>query len=94
MSVSGAVTVAGAVMLGLALSDRSSVEGAADGAAWSDVSGAYDRATPLSAVGLAAIGVGLAGAAIGVVLLLGQGSDGTETAVALSPTGLAIRGSF
>ncbi len=76
VGVGGALTIAGAVLSGLGLSDRASVESPAPGAQWSDIMAAYDRGPVLEGVGFSTLAVGLVGLAVGVVLVLTSSGDG------------------
>jgi tetratricopeptide (TPR) repeat protein len=87
-----AVTVAGAVLVGVAASNVASVEGAAQGSRWSSVSGSYDQSEPLSIAGFVCLGVGVAGAAGGLGWALAGG--GSRTEVAILPGSVSVRGSF
>lgn len=71
-----AVAITGGVLLGVGKSDASSVENAPQGTAFSDVSGAADRAPVLMTTGTILIGVGVAGAAAGVWWLLSSDDGG------------------
>lgn len=82
----GAVAVAGGVMLGLGLADRASVEDAPMGTAWSEVAAAAERAPVLEVSGVLGLGIGLATAAVGVVVLLTGG--GSENASSTARAGL------
>ncbi len=75
---SAAVAVVGVVLLALAQADIATVENVSDGGRWSDIEAAYDRAPVLSTVGAILLGVGVAGAALGVVLLVT--GDGEQSA--------------
>ena len=97
----GAVLVAGGmVFLLVAQSDIASVESPeGDEPRWSEVEGAHDRAPTLSAVGIVALGVGVAAVGAGLAwAVLGSGSsdaaadEGVE--VAVGPSGIVVAGSF
>lgn len=95
LAVGGAVTILGAVLVGLAAADVASVENATRGTAWADVSDAYDRSEALSIVGFVLLGVGVATAAVGVVLLaMGGGDDEAAAELRIGPGGLSLQGSF
>ena len=95
----GALIVGGVVLLALARSDIDQVENPGDDARWEpDSADAYDAAPVKSGVGIALLGVGAAGAAVGLVWALG-GSDersarATSLRVAVAPQRIAVRGSF
>jgi len=91
----GAVAITGAVLVGLAAADVASVENAERGSAWADVSDAYGRSEGMSIAGFVLIGVGVAAAAIGVVLLaLGGGDDEASADLRVGPGGLSVEGTF
>jgi len=96
----GALLVGGAILLGIGLSEAATVEGARSGTPWSSLEGAYERAPILQGVGAASLGVGVALAAIGGILLGVEGataSTPTRTDVVEVDVGLgdfALRGSF
>jgi hypothetical protein len=96
----GAVAVAGAVMLGLALADVAAVEDPAPGTRWADVEGAYDRSPVLSGVGIGALAAGLVAAGAGVVWLATAGGRTAREATAptarfgVGPGGVRIWGTF
>jgi tetratricopeptide (TPR) repeat protein len=96
IGASAAVAVAGGVLLGVGLADVSTVENAAPPSTWADVEGAYDRAPVLTGIGIAALGVGLAGAAVGVVLAVAGGGDEQSPTAGLrvGPASLRLEGSF
>jgi tetratricopeptide (TPR) repeat protein len=94
VGIGGAAAITGAILIGLAAADVASVEGAAQGTAWADVSGAYDRSEPMSIAGGVLLGVGVAAAAAGVVWAVAGGSSGSSTEVAVGPGSVAVRGSF
>lgn len=81
----GVVAVGGAVTLGVGVSERARVEGAPGDASWADYAGSAERAPLLEGVGGAALGVGVALAATGVVLLLVDHPD--QPSVAVLPFG-------
>lgn len=90
-----AVAVAGSVLLALGQSARSSVEDAPVGSSWPEVSGDYDSAAPLGNAGIAGLGIGVAAAAIGVVLLVASGEkEGSSVEVSAGAQGLVVRGRF
>ncbi len=93
IGASAAVAIAGAIFVGIGVSDVSAVEGAPRGAVWDDYQSRYDRAPVLTTVGFVMLGVGVAGAALGVVLFATSGSDDSTT-VSLGPGSLRVRGTF
>ncbi len=91
----GAVAIVGAVLVGLAAADVASVENATRGTAWAEVSDAYERSEGLSIAGFVLLGVGVAAAAVGVILLAtGGGEDEASAALRVGPGGLSLEGSF
>ena len=94
----GAAAAAGAVLVGMAARGRNGVEEARDGASYADVSGAGNRASGLGYAGQILLGVGVAAAATGVVLMLVSGDDegdeGATVQLRVGPTSVAVQGSF
>lgn len=88
------VAVVGGVLLAVGLDDVSSIENAPDGIAWSSVAGALDRAPLLTGIGGVVLGLGIAGTAVGAVLLAVYGQGGTWVEVSALPGGIAARGRF
>jgi tetratricopeptide (TPR) repeat protein len=81
VGIGAAVAIAGAILVGVGMSDFSSVTDAAMGSHWADVHGAYDQAPILTGVGWACLGVGVAAAIGGVVwALVGGGGGGGDHA--------------
>ena len=87
-----AVAIGGVVLFAMAQSDVAAVEDAPVDSDWAEVRDAYDRAPLLSGIGIALIGVGVAGAALGLVLIVGDGSS--EAQVAFGPGSASVRGRF
>lgn len=73
LGVGAAVAVAGAVVLGVGFADIATVQNAADGTSLSAIRDAHDQAPVLTGVGWAAIGVGVALAAAGLIWGLSTG---------------------
>jgi hypothetical protein len=96
LGVSIAVLVGGAVVAAIGANDYATVNGLADGAPYASVRDAGDRALPMLGVGIAAAGLGLVGAVIGIVLLGSRHDDPSAptTALRLTPGGLGVEGSF
>lgn len=96
VSTSAAVAIAGAVLLAIGVTDRGAIVGAPSGTLeWTRAEGDLATADTLSAVGGIALGVGVAGAAIGVALWAMPSSSGSDTVrVSFGPTGLRITGQF
>lgn len=96
LATGGALAVGGVVLLALAGSAVSEVEGSQPGTPWTDVESSYDAAPTLSTIGAIGLGLGVAAAGVGVVLLATGGSSETDTAAALriGPGTVAIQGSF
>ncbi len=70
LTIAGAIlAVAGAVMLAVGVVDLGTVENAADGTSWASLSGAYERAAPLTGVGTVSLAVGGAAAIAGGIWL-------------------------
>jgi len=94
--VSGsAAAVAGAVMLGVAASERASVDNAARGSSWAEHQPSHDLANTLTPAGGVVAGVGVLAVVAGVALLSVTGDD-EAASVEVGPTlgGLMLRGSF
>lgn len=87
----GALIVGGAVTLTLGLLDASDVENARD-VSYDTIRGAYERAPILQGVGAATLGVGVALAAVGGLML--SLSTNTETRISLLPNGVSFEGTF
>ena len=98
VGVGSALTIAGAIFLGLGISDASTVSDATAGSAeWADLESAYDRAPTLQWTGGALLGVGLAAVGTGIVWAVGQSgadADDGETWVALGLGSLTVGGRF
>lgn len=93
----GALAVGGAVLLGVGLSDSSSVEDAPDGAMWSDFENRASRGGTFQTVGTILLITGVVGAAAGVTLLVLGSSDSDDDApmyVRLGPGNLTLTGTF
>ena len=89
-----AVAVTGGVLLAVGQARRGKIEDAAVGTAWDDVA-QYDDADTFTGVGAALLGVGVAGAVVGVVLLSVGGEDEHPSAsLRLGPTGVSVRGAL
>jgi len=91
----GAFALTGAILLGVGAAERGNVDGAPVGSTWSEYEGSHETANTLTPIGAALLGVGVAAAAVGIVLIVVGGDDGQES-VALVPTGngLIVRGRF
>lgn len=72
LGAGAAVLAAGVVLLALSFVDDATVQDAPDRSAWADVSGAYDRIIPFQVGGGIAIGVGVTGVVLGIVLAVGD----------------------
>ena len=93
---SAALLGAGAVLFVVGQRKAANVEQATEGTAWSAVSSDARHADPLRNAGLVLLGVGVAGAGVGIAwAIAGRGSpDGASARVELLPGGLRLRGSF
>lgn len=95
IGVGAAAAITGAVLVGLAAADVASVEGAERGTSWASVSDAYGRSEALSIAGFVLLGVGVAAAAVGVVLMVSGGGDSGESArLRIGPGSLSLEGAF
>jgi hypothetical protein len=90
VGVSGAVAIAGGVMLGIALSDVSTVERSGPNTDWSDVEGKYERSPVLSTVGIAMLGAGAAGIAAGLTWHFLEPDETGALALEVSPLGATL----
>jgi tetratricopeptide (TPR) repeat protein len=95
VGLGGAVAIVGAVLVGVAFGDISTVEHAPDGVRYATVREADQAAPILSGVGWASLGVGVAVAVVGVAwAVAGSGSSGESAVLRIGPTGASIQGSF
>jgi tetratricopeptide (TPR) repeat protein len=74
VGIGGAAVVAGAILMGVGVSEAQRVTDAPSGSRWVDLAGAADSANTLWGVGIAAAAVGLAAVGAGIVWALGSGS--------------------
>jgi tetratricopeptide (TPR) repeat protein len=90
------VATGGGVLLGLALVDRSQVEGIEVGTRWSEVESQADRVKPFSTIGIVALAAGGAAAGVGLVWALAASgaADHEATSVSVGAGFLTIRGGF
>ncbi|HTU63064.1 MAG TPA: tetratricopeptide repeat protein [Polyangiales bacterium] len=96
MGAGGAALIAGAVLVGIAASDKSAVENADDGATWPELEPRYNRGRTFFPVGFALMGVGLAGVAAGLTWKLWPSSQERAPSARLhvSPLGVQLSGGF
>jgi tetratricopeptide (TPR) repeat protein len=96
MGAGGAALIAGAVLVGIAASDKSAVENAPEGKTWPDLEPRYNRGRTFFPVGFALMGVGLAGVAAGLTWKLWPSSRERASSARLrvSPLGLELSGGF
>jgi tetratricopeptide (TPR) repeat protein len=96
MGAGGAALIAGAVLVGIAASDKSAVENAAEGVTWPSLEPRYNRGRTFFPVGFALMGVGLAGVAAGLTWKLWPSSQERAASAQLrvSPLGVALSGGF
>lgn len=87
-----AVATAGGVMLGIGVAKRGSVNDAQRGADWSDHQSNHDLANSLTPIGIALLGVGVAVAAVGLVIQLRADDEPGVTAIRLGPGSLMLEG--
>jgi tetratricopeptide (TPR) repeat protein len=91
----GVVAIVGAILVGVAYGDIGTVQNAAMGTFYDSVMSADQQAPILSGVGFAAIGVGLAAAAAGIVWgIVGSSPSSESVAVRIGPGGVSIAGTF
>jgi tetratricopeptide (TPR) repeat protein len=91
IGASGAAVIAGAIFFVLAASAASTVENPPPMSTWADVEGDYDAANAFTIAGFAAAGVGVAGIALGIVLVVTAGDD---TQISAGLDGLRLSGTF
>jgi tetratricopeptide (TPR) repeat protein len=91
IGASGAAVIAGAIFFVLAAGAADTVENPPPMSTWADVEGDYDAANVSTITGIAATGLGVAGLALGVVLVVSAGGD-AEVSAGLD--GLRLRGTF
>jgi hypothetical protein len=91
VGVSGAIAVAGGVLLGVTASDISSVENARRGTEWSSVRSAYDRSPGLSTAGFLMVGAGVAGVALGLTWALWPSLEEAELSLRVAPGAVSFR---
>ncbi len=96
IGASGAAVLGGVVLFAVGLGANSDVESSADGTAWPEVSGDYDRGKLFTTLGAILGAVGIAGAAAGVVwLVVGSGESGERNVqVSAGLGGVSIGGTF
>jgi tetratricopeptide (TPR) repeat protein len=99
IGVSAAVAIAGGVLLAVALSNKASVENpnpSTDGGPrYADYQDKADSVLPLSAAGITALSVGVAGAAAGLTWkLMSDGERSPTAALSVAPGGLSLHGNF
>jgi hypothetical protein len=95
-SASGAVALAGGVLVAIGLSDKHAVEHPTTPAQWGDVESAYDRGSTLLPVGWALLGVGVAGVAVGLSWHFWPRESATAPRASLSvaPGGAVLTGAL
>jgi hypothetical protein len=92
---SATVTIAGGVLLALALSAKSKVESPRPNSSWADIKSDYNRVSPLSTAGFALLGAGVAGIAGSLVwAYVRKPGEETRVSVKASATGLSVSGVF
>jgi hypothetical protein len=91
VGVSGAVAIAGGVMLGIALNDVSTVEHTGPNTDWSDVESKYRRSPALSGAGIAMLAAGAAGIAAGLTWHFLEPDESQTIALDVSPLGATLR---
>jgi hypothetical protein len=94
VGVSGAMMAGGGVLLALAQSDVSTVEGAEKGTRWSELEGAYDGAPVKSTAGVVLLGVGAAGLVAGVLWALAEDDSDAAVNVTRQRDRLTLGGRF
>jgi tetratricopeptide (TPR) repeat protein len=95
VGASGAVLVTGGVLLGLALSDKSTVENAEDGTRLDAIEAAHDRVPTFSTVGGILLGAGVAGLAASITWIVidaGNETRGGNVALRVGPGVVQLEG--
>jgi tetratricopeptide (TPR) repeat protein len=92
----GAALIAGAVLVGIATSDKNAVENAPAGSKWPNLEPRYNRGRTFFPVGFALMGVGFAGVAAGLTWKLWPSSSERAPSAQLrvSPLGMELSGGF
>lgn len=90
IGVSGAVAIAGGILLGSALSDVGELEDPNADTEWSRVESTYDSTAARSGVGIALLSLGLSGVAVGVTWKLWPDEDEQHVKVGIGPLGLRV----
>jgi hypothetical protein len=95
-SASGAVAVAGGVLVAIGQSDKHAVEHPAPPAQWEDAKTAYDRGSTLLPVGWALLGVGAAGVVVGLSWYFWPRESAAAAGASLSvaPGGVVLSGAM
>ncbi|HKP61143.1 MAG TPA: hypothetical protein VJV78_30640 [Polyangiales bacterium] len=94
VGVSGAVMIAGGVLLAVAIADKSKIENAPpDEQYWTEVESAYDRVPVYSTAGAIMLGVGAAGVAAGLAWKFWPDDD-ERASLRVVPNGLQLRAAF
>lgn len=94
VGVSGAVAIAGGVILGVALHDVGVVESSKPTTNWSEVEGKYQRTPTLSTVGIVMIGAGIAGVATGLTWHFLEHDESEQLALVASPLAMQLHGTW
>ncbi|MDH5671334.1 MAG: tetratricopeptide repeat protein [Myxococcales bacterium] len=94
LGTSAAVAATGAILFAVGMNDVSTVEDAPEDATWKEIRGPYERAPILTGTGLALLGVGLAGSALGIAWVAGDEATGTSIEVSVNPGTLLLSGEF
>ncbi|UJR86921.1 tetratricopeptide repeat protein [Sandaracinus amylolyticus] len=91
-----AVVVAGAILLGAGLADRSAVEDPAPGATWADAEAAYDRGPALltSGIVLLPVGAAIVGAGLAWALIPVESGGVERISLRVGPASIAVAGRF
>lgn len=93
-AASGAVLVAGAVLLGIAETDRASVENAAPETHWSSIADAASRGPVLEGVGIGALVAGAIGLTAGLILLTTHDTHEGSVRVGVGPMMVSLSGTL
>jgi tetratricopeptide (TPR) repeat protein len=89
----GVLAVTGAVFLGYALAEKSTLEDIPRDTVWADVAGRHDSVTALSAAGIVMLGLGAAALTAGLVwLFTGDTADESAVSLIIGPGHVGVRG--
>jgi tetratricopeptide (TPR) repeat protein len=94
LGLGGALAVGGAILVGLGVADRATVENPPPGARWADSLEAYHRGQELETAGAIFLPVGAVVLVTGIVLAVAGPGGGGSSQASLRPHGLGVAGTF